>query len=656
MKNQSTSGDRLQWWRMNTLISWAGAAFFLATLAARADLTSDYRDKIRPLFKKHCFECHGTEKKKGDIDLERVKEFDQVKAEAELWQNVLEKVQAYEMPPKGKHEFSFSDWQLAMAWLRALPKTEKVDCDQIASDRNANFYKGYVMSRRLNRAEYANTVRDLFGLIIPLEDLLPADGGGGEGFDTTGSALFTSALHIENYLAATDRILEAVLPESNSRLSKERQAARAAILGQSTPPKREARQQAVSILDHWIPKLFRRQIEAGEAERYLAMFDRAWQRGDGYAASVRLMFKSLLLSPHFIFLVEPESEERGVQPLASFQLASRISYFLWSSAPDEALMALAKSDQLKDPNIYREQVHRLLADPKAKALGERFALQWLEIERLEEVHPDRKQFPEFDKKLKHSMEQEVIEFVNHIFANDRSLLELIDSDYTFVNQRLAALYGLPGVQGEALQQVKLADKQRGGVTGFAAVHTLTSFPFRTSPVLRGRWMLETLLGDKVPPPPPNVPALETSGSESKPTSIRAQLELHRKQADCAACHNKMDPLGFGMENFDVLGRWRESEQGLAIDASGTLPSGQTFRGPEGLKLVLMARKDDIIKQVARKLTGYAYGRELNHFDNCVIERALTALKNNHYRSSILVEEIALSFPFRHRFYPKKDAE
>ena len=169
-------------------------------------------------------------------------------------------------------------------------------------------------------------------------------------------------------------------------------------------------------------------------------------------------------------------------------------------------------------------------------------------------------------------------------------------------------------------------------------------------------MLETLLGDKVPPPPPNVPALETSGSESKPTSIRAQLELHRKQADCAACHNKMDPLGFGMENFDVLGRWRESEQGLAIDASGTLPSGQTFRGPEGLKLVLMARKDDIIKQVARKLTGYAYGRELNHFDNCVIERAVTALKNNDYRSSILVEEIALSFPFRHRFYPKKDAE
>ncbi len=652
----SSSTQRSGMRHLNRMMSWVLIAYCLSTFAARADLASDYRDKIRPLFKKHCYDCHGKEKKKGDIDLERIADFDQVKAEEELWQNIFEKVQAYEMPPKGKYELGFEGWQKAMAWLRELPKPKNPDCDQIASDRNANFYRGYVMSRRLNRAEYANTVRDLFGLVIPLADLLPADGGGGEGFDTTGSALFTSALHIENYLAATDRILETVLPDNGSRLSKERLAARVAIVGKSLPSKRESRLHAAKILDQWIPKLFRRPIQENEVERYLGLFDRAWQRGDGYVSSVRLMFKSLLLSPHFVFLVEPEPEERGVQPLGSIQLASRLSYFLWSSAPDAQLMVAATSGQLNDPNIYREQVHRLLADPKSKALGERFAAQWLEIERLDEVSPDRTQYPEFDNSLKHSMEQEVIAFVNHIFGNNRSLLELIDSDYTFVNNRLAVLYGLPAGQGEELQLVKLEGKQRGGVTGFAAVHTLTSFPFRTSPVLRGRWMLETLLGDKIPPPPPNVPALESSKKDAKPVSIRAQLELHRQQADCAACHNKMDPLGFGMEHYDVLGRWRETEQGLAIDASGTLPSGQTFRGPEGLKLVLMARKDDIIKQVARKLTGYAYGRELNHFDNCVIDRAMTALKNNHYQSSVLVEEIALSFPFRHRFYPKKDAE
>lgn len=362
------------------------------------------------------------------------------------------------------------------------------------------------------------------------------------------------------------------------------------------------------------------------------------------------------MSPHFLFLVEPEPELRGVQPLGSFPLASRLSYFLWSSGPDARLTDLAKSDRLQDPNVYREEIHRMLADPKARALGERFAMQWLEIERLGEVQPDRAKFPEYNPELKHSMEREVIAFVNHIFGRDRSLLELIDSDYAFVNQRLAVLYGIKGVQGEGLQQIKLEGKQRGGVTGFAAVHTLTSFPFRTSPVLRGRWMLETLLGERIPPPPPDVPALEKSGDAAKPVSIREQLELHRKQPDCAACHNKMDPLGFGMENFDVLGRWREKEEGLSIDSSGTLPSGQTFQGPEGLKLVLMSRKDEIVKQVARKLTGYAYGRELNQFDNCVIDRAMIALKKNNYRSSILVEEIALSFAFRHRFYPKKDAE
>lgn len=622
----------------------------------KADPAVEYREQIRPILQKHCFDCHGSSKQKADLNFEHVSDLTQVKAEPDLWQNVLEKVQAYEMPPKGKYELGFDEWQRLMGWLRELPKPVETDCDKIASDRNANFYGGYVMSRRLNRAEYANTIRDLFGLPISLNDLLPTDGGGGEGFDTTGSALFTSALHVENFLAATDRVLDSVLPESSKQLSPERKEARRRIVGVAVPSTREAREQAHQTLQRWMPLVFRRSVLPEEVERHMGMFDRSWQRGDGYVPSLRLAFKSLLLSPHFLFLVEPEPEQRGVQPLAPFQLASRLSYFLWSSMPDEKLLNLAGSQRLSDPNIYREEVRRMLADPKARALGERFAVQWLEIERLTEAHPDRLKFPEYDEPLRRAMESEVVAFVNHIFSADRSLVELIDSDYAFVNERLAQLYQIPNVRGEGLRQVKLSGQERGGVTGFAAVHTLTSFPFRTSPVLRGRWVLETLLGDRVPPPPPNVPALEKSGSGAKASSIREQLEIHRKQADCAACHSKMDPLGFGMENFDVLGRWREADDGSRIDATGTLPSGQTFTGPTGLKQVLLLRKDDIVRHFARKLTGYAYGRELNHFDNCVINRAMETLKKNNYRSSLLVEEIALSFPFRHRFYTKKDTE
>jgi hypothetical protein len=222
-----------------------------------------------------------------------------------------------------------------------------------------------------------------------------------------------------------------------------------------------------------------------------------------------------------------------------------------------------------------------------------------------------------------------------------------------VNKRLAAVYGLGPLEGDTLQKVSLHDRNRGGILGMAAVHAATSYPLRTSPVLRGRWVLESLLGDKVPPPPPDVPPLEEAAKAGH-TTLREQLEIHRTKSECAACHDKMDPLGFGLENFDVLGRWRETDRGQPIDPTGTLPSGQTYTGPAGLKGVLLERKDAIIKHLVRKMTGYAFGRELNKFDECVVDRALEALQQNDYRSSVLVEQVAMSFPFRHRFYPKHD--
>src|SRR5438093_8970847 len=244
--------------------------------------------------------------------------------------------------------------------------------------------------------------------------------------------------------------------------------------------------------------------------------------------------------------------------------------------PDEELLSLAERGKLLDEDTYRHQIARMLADPKAEALGERFALQWLDMDRLgTEVRPDSKAFPEFDHELSEAMHREVIEYFNFIVRSNRLLVELINSDYTFVNERLATLYGIPSVTGSAMQKVSLADTNRGGVIGMAGIHALTSFPTRTSPVLRGKWLMEAFLGDKVKPPPPDVPALDRDSPDAVNLSLREQLERHRSKSECASCHDKIDPLGFGLENFDVLGRWRDNDRGHAIDAVGTLPSGKT---------------------------------------------------------------------------------
>ncbi|HEX7859542.1 MAG TPA: DUF1592 domain-containing protein [Verrucomicrobiae bacterium] len=614
----------------------------------------EYQKEIQPILKKHCYDCHDADVAKADLNLEYFDDLDKIHGAQETWQTVLERIYAFEMPPPGKNDLPFDKQSKIVQWLKKLPKPEKPDCDQIANDRNANFYRGHVMSRRINRAEYANTIRDLFGVRVAVEELLPADGGGGEGFDTAGNALFTSSIHIEKYIAAADLVLTTVLPDKASKLAPEIKAARVRILGSNAKPsKKEARVTAQEVVSRISRLAFRRPAETSEVERALQLFDRAFDRGDDYVPSLRLALKSVLVSPNFLFLVEPEPDEKGVQPLAALPLASRLSYFIWSSMPDEELLALAESGKLLDPNVYRQQVHRMLQDAKAAALGERFALQWLDLERLGgEVRPDAQKFPEFDSELQRVMLGEVEAVFNYIVKSDSSLLELIDADYTFANERLAKIYGVSDVMGEELRKVAFADKNRGGVTGMAAVHAITSYPLRTSPVLRGRWVLEALIGEKVKPPPPDVPALEETQEKAKDLPLRAQLELHRAKAECASCHDKMDPLGFGMENYDVLGRWREKEGEHAIDSTGKLPSGETFTGPAGLKKILMSRKDDVVKHLVRKMTGYAFGRELNKFDDCVVDKAVEALQQNNYRPSVLVEHIALSFPFRHRFYPK----
>jgi hypothetical protein len=292
----------------------------------------------------------------------------------------------------------------------------------------------------------------------------------------------------------------------------------------------------------------------------------------------------------------------------------------------------------------------MLQDPKAEALGRQFGGQWMGISQLGElVKPDENRFPEFTPALLAAMRAEAFTYFNTIIREDRSLLELIQSDYAFVNKDLAAIYGISGVEGESLQRVQLADASRGGLLGMGAVLMQTSHALRTSPVLRGKWVMETILGAHVPPPPPNVPSLPADDRNTAGLTFRQQLEVHRENAECAGCHSKMDPLGFGLENYDPIGRWRATQADQPIDASGVLPTGEAFNGPGELKTILMSQKDAFATNFSRKMLGYALGRALNRFDNCVVDDSMEALRANDYRPGVLISQIVLSYPFRHRY-------
>lgn len=592
---------------------------------------------------KYCDSCHNAQKKRGGIDLSIIKVKADVAKHAAMWQGLSERVRKLEMPPEGSKMPSHEERKRLADWAAAAaPKKKVADCTAIANDANQNFYKGHVMSRRLTRAEYDNTVRDLVGLDLKPASGFPTDGSGGEGFDTVGDALFTSPIHIEQYLAAAERILDAVWKDPSAKK-------RILIADAGSDP----RKAAAAIVRLFADRAFRRPATDAEIEKLLGVFDTATKRGAAFDAAIRQPLKAVLISPHFLFLVEPEGEKDGVIPLADFPLAARLSYFLWASMPDEELFALAKAGKLGTDDELRKQVRRMLKDPKSRGFAEAFAMQWLDLRPLgTTAKPDPTKFPEFDDALAAAMREEVVMLFEHVVREDRSLLELIDADYTFANERLAKIYGLPNVSGPQMRKVPLPDRTRGGAITSAAVLTVTSYPLRTSPVLRGRWVLEEVLGSKVPPPPPDVPELPKDDKATKGLSFRQQLELHRKKAECAACHARMDPLGFGLENYDPIGRWRTEVGGVPVDASGEVPGGAKFAGPAELKQLVLNRKNEFLRTLSRKLLGYALGRQLYPFDQCVIDDAMKALAAAENKPSAAIEKIVLSYPFRHRFVKK----
>jgi len=359
--------------------------------------------------------------------------------------------------------------------------------------------------------------------------------------------------------------------------------------------------------------------------------------------------KAVLVSPNFLFRIEQDPPGQTPAAVDDHALASRLSYFLWSSMPDATLFALADAGRLSQPKVLEAQVMRMLADPKARALSEQFVGQWLGIRTLGSVAaPDPQKFPEFTPALREAMVAEPSEFFAGLLREDRSLLELLDSDYTWVNAELARHYGLDGVSGKTFVRVSLPDRRRGGVTGMAAVLTQTSYPQRTSPVLRGKWLLEEVFGTPPPPPPPLVATLSANDEKRDGQTFRQRLELHRKDPNCAACHARLDPLGFALENFDPIGRWRTEVSGETVDASGQLPGGEAFVGPEALKKVLGARKQLFLRHLTEKMLAYALGRGVEYYDIPAVKNISEAVANDGHRAPRLILEIVRSTPFRLR--------
>jgi hypothetical protein len=626
----------------------------------------DYERDVRPLLDRYCFRCHGGKKTEGELNLVAIKSSADAAA-SPIWEQVLGRFIAVEMPPANNPQPSDPEHDTIRHWLEGALFSRAGDCQKLATDRTQNFYRGYVMSRRLTRAEYDNSIRDLTGLDLKPGAKLPNDGSGGEGFDTNGDTLFTSPILLEKYLEAADYVVEKLVVDTLSGDAPDApphvQAARQKVIVARPSPELPAREAAKRTIEPFVRRAFRRPVEATEVERLLVLFDRAVARGDSFDRALQLPLKAVLVSPHFLFLAEPEPEKEGVYELSGYPLAARLSYFLWASLPDDELLDVAASGRLTDSQVLAAQTRRMLQDPKARGLAENFGRQWLGIEPLgTSVVPDAQRFPEFDAELLAAMRAEAALLVDHVLRNDRPLVELLDADYTFVNQRLARHYGIAAVEGDQMRRVTLADRNRGGVLTLGAVLTTTSYPLRTSPVLRGKWLLEQVLGSKVPPPPPNVPELAKDEPGAGQPSLRERLEQHRVDPACAGCHQRMDPLGFGMENFDVLGRWRERyataegqgspSEGPAVDASGVLPSGEQFRGPAELKAAVLKRQGEFVRHFVRQMLGYALGRQLNQFDQCVVDRAVEALAQNNQRSTVLVEQVVLSYPFGHRYCKK----
>jgi len=591
------------------------------SLSARSSPADDpaarFASEIRPILESHCIRCHGGKKQKGGVDFGRITTGPAALKERKTWKKALVQVEQGEMPPEGEKPLTLEQKAALTAWLRSA--ASYVDCTDPAERR-----PGPPVFRRLNRTEYLATVRDLTGVTqdVAAEVGMPEEATG-TAFDTSANGLVLPPALLEKHFAAAELILERMKP----------------LKGDSSR----------AIIAAFARRAYRRPVADDEIDRLMALHQRALSRGEPEAKALRLPLKAVLVSPHFLFRVE--REQAGTKPtlLGGPELAVRLSYFLWSTMPDEALAADGEAGRLSDPAVLEGHVRRMVAHPKARSLTMTFASQWLQLKKLDAARPSTEFFPTFTGKLKQAMRDEAITFLDKLREEDRSVLDLLDSDYAWLNEDLAKHYGIAGVAGKEFRRVALKpEDHRGGLLGMGAVLALTSHTSRTSPTLRGKWILESIYGTPPPPPPPDAGTLKERKKGEEPKTFRELMAQHAVQPACASCHRRIDPLGFALENYDAVGAWRDTHGGKPVDSAAVLPSGRKFEGLTGLKQTLLATRDAFVRNMIEQMMAYALGRDIVDGDECAVREIQAAVEKSGHRFSAMVIGVVNSVPMRYR--------
>jgi hypothetical protein len=604
-----------------------------------------FDDHINPLLARYCTGCHGGARPRADLVLKFGDETEaraKAKENSEFWVRVYEELSAKHMPPaEARRRPTDAERALMVGWIENNLLTANGQPDP-----------GPFMVHRLNNREYANTVRDLLYL-PPTYDVVadfPADERG-DGFDNNAGTLTISPLLVEHYLDAAEKAVVTALGLDPKTVAQARDATLAtkSKLNEPSAGFREDfadRQAKIRLnLELLAPRAFRRPVTRQEIDELMKFAALSFAHaGESFDEATALSARAAIMSPEFLFRIERDPNPDGtgkVFEITEYQLASRLSYFLWSTMPDEELFKQAKAGTLRQ-NLDA-QIARMLQDPKAISLTKDFLGQWLEIRGLHEA-------TNADPALLAAMLGETEHFFDYIVRNNRSIMDFLDADYTFVNERLARLYGIPGITGEAFQKVQVDPARRGGIFTQASFLTLTSKPLgnsrRTSPVVRGKWILENIFNQTIPPPPPNVPSLNLDTNKELTGTVRQIFEQHRADPTCAGCHARMDPYGFALENYDGYGAWREQDNRVNVDASGEI-NGRKFTTPTEFRAILSERRDDFRRAVVKKMLSYALGRGMQGFDRPALNAIFEGVKRDGDSFMSVITNVVKSYPFQH---------
>ena len=579
---------------------------------------------ITTLVQTHCSSCHSATKPEGGLQIDDLLRQPFENQAARHWHAVLQRLSNEEMPPPDKSTLSKEDRARWVGWLQG-------EFQRLTDNGPAR-----PTLRRMNRAEYINSVQALTGVLLQPENVI--DDVISSGFDTDAAELNLSPPLLQRYVQIA-RTIAVELRTKNAKIPEQK----VALFGHA-PDADQVEAEALRRLQPFATAAFRRPVVDDKLNRLAKIVVDKVAAGQTFDDGMQLAVQAVLCSPQFLLIMDLEA------PADDFALASKLSYFLWSGPPDTPLLQLAEKNELRTGDQLREQVTRMLKDPKSRGLADQFGGQWLGTRELGVMQPDEEVFPQYSPLLEASMREETHLYFDHVLRTNKSILTFLDSDFTFVNEPLAAMYGIPNVKGNVFRKVQLKPTQhRGGVLTQASMLSITSDGVRSSPVIRGVWILENILGDPPAPPPADVPDLETDTRGTK--TIREELKLHRNVESCNSCHRKIDPLGFALENYDAIGQWRTHYATAApplipVDNLGEFPDGTKVVGAPQLKRVLLDRKHDFTRCLTEKLLAYGCSRKVDFRDRETVEQIVAAVEADGYKIQTLVQAIVHSPAFR----------